>query len=262
MNLSRYSRKERSSVGVLLYRPAGRPTGRQIALGLGLSHGTCAYYTRRGRVPSEVAIRWGGTELAQADTGQTLNRADAIRVASSKLASFRRFREADCPIPRFTTSRDEARTWQENGSTVFGRTTEGFQGRGISVYQPVDTLGECPLFVEFIPNEREYRLHVVRGVVVSVQRKYLERPHLSDGGFVKNHAHGYVFKTPQRGLNGSRHAAAVAAVESLGLDFGAVDMVVDENGKEYVLEVNTAPALSPKRVQQYLEALRPLLQAQ
>jgi glutathione synthase/RimK-type ligase-like ATP-grasp enzyme len=117
------------------------------------------------------------------------------------------------------------------------------------------------LYVEFIPNEREYRLHVIGGMVVSVQRKYLERPHLSEGGFVKNHAHGYVFKTPERGLNASRHRAAIQAVELLGLDFGAVDMVVDHEGKEYVLEVNTAPALSPKRIEQYVTALRPLLDA-
>jgi D-alanine-D-alanine ligase-like ATP-grasp enzyme len=43
------------------------------------------------------------------------------------------------------------------------------------------------------------------------------------------------------------------------LDFGAVDLVVDRDNKEYVLEVNTAPALSPLRLQHYAEALRKVL---
>lgn len=98
-------------------------------------------------------------------------------------------------------------------------------------------------------------------MVTSVQRKYLERPELNGNGFIKNLSHGYVFKTPEKDLNKSRKEAAIAAVEALGLDFGAVDMVVDEEGKEFVLEVNTAPALSPMRVQQYVEALRKIVRA-
>lgn len=243
-------------MGVLLYKLSGRPTGRQIARGLGLSFGTCFYFRRN--VPDSIAIRWGGAELPDKDTNSTLNKAESIRTASSKIASFRRFAEADVPIPRFTTRRSEASEW---GCTVFGRTSQGFQGRGISVYRPGDPLGNHDLYTEFIPNEREYRLHVVGGVVVSVQRKYLEHPHLQGDGHIKNHGHGYAFKTPERELNNSRKEAAIAAVEALGLDFGAVDMIVDADGKEYVLEVNTAPALSPMRVEQYLQALRPLLRA-
>ena len=243
---------------VLLYRLSGRPTGRQIASGLGLPFGTCFFFQKA--VPGEIAIRWGGAELPDLDTPRTINRSEAIRAASSKIATFRRLADADVPIPRWTTKRSEAAEWE---TTVFGRTSEGFAGRGIHVYVQGDghNLGTHDLYTEFIPNEREYRLHVVGGEVVSVQRKYCERPHLKGDGYLKNVAHGYVFKTPERDLNQSRKDAAIKAVQSLGLDFGAVDMIVDAEGKEYVLEVNTAPSLSPMRVDQYLAALRPMLQA-
>lgn len=243
--------------GVLLYKLSGRPTGREIARGLGVSFGTARYF--RACPPQRIAIRWGGAELPEKDApGRTINPAEAIRRASGKLGSFRAFRDAEVPIPRFTTSASEAREW---GTTVFGRTSEGFQGRGISVYHPGEQLLRHELYTEFIPNEREYRLHVCGGVVISVQRKYLERPELRGNGYIKNQGHGYVFKTPERELNQSRKDAAVAAVTALGLDFGAVDLIIDDEGKEYVLEVNTAPSLSPMRVQQYLEALRPMLAA-
>ena len=243
---------------VLAFRAAGRPTGRLIGQGLGLPFGSCAFHTRT-KGAWEIAIRWDCVDNPERETANTLNKSNAIRGASGKLGSFREFRDAGVPIPRFTASRDEARAWQEDGSTVFGRTTEGFQGRGISVYNPLDSLGQHPLFVEFIPNEREYRLHVVRGVVVSLQRKYPTRPGSDGRDHIKNHANGYVFKTPEKGLNTSRNQAAIAAVNALGLDFGAVDLIVDHDGKEYVLEVNTAPALSPLRIEQYVAALRPLL---
>lgn len=241
---------------VLLYKLSGRPTGRQIASGLRIPFGTCFYYQKHP--PGEIAIRWGGAELPEKDAAGCINNSEAIRVASSKLATFRRLAAADCPIPRFTTRSDEAREWE---TEVLGRTSQGFKGRGIHAYQRGAGLGRHELYTEFIPNEREYRLHVIGGDVVSVQRKYLERPHLQGDGRIKNHEHGYAFKTPERSLNSSRIDAAVLAVQSLGLDFGAVDMIVDDDGKEYVLEVNTAPSLSPMRVQQYLDALRPMLQA-
>lgn len=241
---------------VLLYRLSGRPTGRQIARGLGIPFGTCYFF--QNAVPGEVVIRWGGAELPNLDTARTINKSEAIKAASSKIATFRRLADAGVCIPRWTTKREEAAGWE---TTVFGRTSEGFAGRGIKVYTGDKSLGNHQLYTEFVPNEREYRLHVVGGEVVSVQRKYLERPHLVGDGYLKNTAHGYVFKTPERGLNTSRKEAAVQAVSALGLDFGAVDLIIDAEGKEYVLEVNTAPSLSPMRVDQYLNALRPLLAA-
>ena len=45
--------------------------------------------------------------------------------------------------------------------------------------------------------------------------------------------------------------AAVKAVNSLGLDFGAVDICEDEEGNPYVFEVNTAPGIEGTTVEKY-----------
>jgi hypothetical protein len=245
-------------MGVMLYKMAGRPTGREIGRGLGLPFGTSPYFCRT-RENWEVAIRWGGAESPERDTHRTLNKASGIR-NSGKITTFRLLSDADIPIPEWTCDPHVAIQW---GVTYLGRTTTDRGGRGINIYSPGEAPnGRHPLYVQLVPNCREYRLHVVQGEVVSLQRKYLERPEAdAHEGIIKNHENGYVFKTPERDLNKSRKDAAIAAVECLGLDFGAVDLVIDENGKEYVLEVNTAPALSPKRIEQYLTALRPLLAA-
>lgn len=238
----------------LLYKLSGRPTGRQIGSGLGLRYGTAFFFRKN---PLSITIRWGGAEWEEYETENCLNKANAIRAASHKVGTLRRLDEAGIGVPRFTTSPSVAREW---GTTCFGRSAQGFGGRGITIYREGDRIAPGhDFYSEYVPNQREYRLHVVRGEVVSVQRKYCEREWLKGDGFIKNHNHGYVFKTPEKTLNKSRSEAAIAAVEILGLDFGAVDLVIDNEGKEYVLEVNTAPALSPLRVDQYLQSLRPLL---
>ena len=52
----------------------------------------------------------------------------------------------------------------------------------------------------------------------------------------------------------------IAAVKSLGLDFGATDIIESDRGYLYVLEVNTAPALREERLQIWSEAFRRILE--
>jgi glutathione synthase/RimK-type ligase-like ATP-grasp enzyme len=40
---------------------------------------------------------------------------------------------------------------------------------------------------------------------------------------------------------------------ALGLDFGAVDIIQDDGGNFYVLEVNTAPGLEGQTIKSYAE---------
>lgn len=242
----------------LLYHSSTRPTGKVLARALGFSgFGTCKTLKERRE---DFILRWGNSEQSQRDAyTPVINTGAAIRVAADKLAAFQRMAGSGVRVPRYTSSAAEAEAW---GTVVFGRTRHGSKGAGINVYNPANgaPLRGHALYTEFIPNSREYRIHVVGGVVVRVQRKYLEREELVGDGYIKNHQHGYVFKQPRQELRESRHSQAVAAVEALGLDFGAVDLVVDDQGVEYVLEVNTAPACSPLTATQYVKALAPLIE--
>lgn len=239
-----------------LYHSSTRPTGKWLAKALGFpGFGTCKTLKQRHE---DFLFRWGNSDQEYRDAGNVIQTARAIRNAADKLAAFRLMAEAGVPVPRFTTSAAEAHGW---GTAFLGRTRSGSKGRGITVYPAgVPQPYGHQLYTEFIPNDREYRLHVVGGNVVRVQRKYLEREELNGDGYIKNHDHGYVFKQPQKDLNASRKDAAVAACTALGLDFGAVDMVIDNSGKEFVLEVNTAPSCSPLTAKAYVEALAPVIQ--
>ena len=56
--------------------------------------------------------------------------------------------------------------------------------------------------------------------------------------------------------NDTMDLLAISAVDSLGLDFGAVDIIWNESEDQYyVLEVNTAPGVEGTTLQKYTEAI-------
>lgn len=229
-----------------------RPTGRVIAAGLGVEFGV------QIRQSPHTLIRWGNAAQWEYDRNQhVVNKASAISHAGDKLRTLETLRGAGIATPDFCVDRPT------DDGTWFGRSLRGFGGKDIVIYPPGTEaweFGQHDFFTRYIPNDREYRLHVVGDNVVRLQRKYPERPELdTQRGQVKNHKNGYVFKAPQKRLNQDRYDQAVAAIKALGLDFGAVDTIVDGAGSMYVLEVNTAPGCSPKTAQAYIDALKEYL---
>lgn len=240
-----------------LFHKTTRPTGRLLAKALGVRHFGSVI---KAHIRPDFLIRWGNAmPVALAPGATELNPPRAISNASNKLRAFRLFREAEVSIPIFTDSRYEAVDLQRQGHTIFGRTTTGSKGRGIVIYPPGKEIGYHELYSVFIPNTREYRLHVVGDSVIRTQRKYPERAGAQEDAPIKNVEHGFVFKAPRNRLRPQREELAIKACKALGLDFGAVDMVVGHDDHAYVLEVNTAPACSPMTGTAYVTALAALV---
>lgn len=100
----------------------------------------------------------------------------------------------------------------------------------------------------------------MNGFVICVQqkRKESEAEQTADQKLIRNRSNGWVFTRndidplPQDALT-----QAVNAVAALGLDFGAVDLVIGRDDElAYVLEVNTAPGLEGTTVQDYANGFR------
>lgn len=228
----------------LAYFAKTRPTGKKLAEALGFTH--------FGVTPpsdTDLLLRWGNAKRApRGEPGTCINQAAAIWSAGDKYTSLQKLSEAGIRVPDHSLNPPPL-----GGDTWLVRSRRGFGGKDILIH---DGAARGEWYSKFIPNDREYRIHVVNGEVIRVQRKYLEHPDKRTSEHIKNHDNGYVFKAPQKTLNKSRLEAAVKAVEALGLDFGAVDLVIDHNGLEYVLEVNTAPACSPLTLSAYVEAFK------
>ena len=106
------------------------------------------------------------------------------------------------------------------------------------------------------PSE-EYRVHVFKGEVIDYAKKMQRLPDgtvtAADHVHIKNSDNGFEFirdVSPREGVC----KRAIEAVNALGLDFGAVD-VIRHKDKSYVLEVGTAAGLSPKGVQAYAQKI-------
>lgn len=108
---------------------------------------------------------------------------------------------------------------------------------------------------EIIDKAHEYRVFVLQNRVVAVSERFpsVEYPHiawnLNHGGRLTNVRYS---DWPYVACN-----AAIAGAHRLGLDWGAMDVVVDQAGRAYVLEGNTAPGLrNPYTMKSIAKCLR------
>lgn len=246
----------------LAYTKASRITGRQIAEAMGIPHGI----RQPSPLPDNI-IRWGSRRWMMGRR-HTINWAAAIAKASDKVMALMLMQEAEIPTVEFALTWDEA--IQAGDKIILGRRVSGMQGRDIRVYDPQrlynGTYPKAPSkthewYSIYEKPTREVRIHVVDGNVIRVQGKYLDYPEQAgDNPFVRNFKSGYRYRTPAQELHSSRLHWAVRAVDVLGLDFGAVDMLLFGSQEECkILEVNTAPACSPLTVQKYADALTAML---
>lgn len=232
---------------------------KELASALGINrvkHGPTSKF-RGGR--GKAIINWGAGTLPDqvAACEKIYNPPQAIRNASNKLKSFELFAQNGVSIPQFFKTKAESHEFMvENpGVSIVARTVlNGHSGAGIVIVDNVAALVDAPLYTAYVKKSQEYRYHVFAGQVVDIQRKARKngvpddqvnwKVRNLDGGFI--FAREGVVESPEAG------AQAILACRSLGLDFGAVDLIYNEReNKYYVLEVNTAPGLAGTTLEGY-----------
>lgn len=213
--------------------------------------------------PNHIVINWGSALKPAWDNGGVyyLNHPDNVAIASNKRLTFEAFSQGDVPTVDWTEDRETAASWLENGHTVIARKLlRASAGRGVVAVEPGDNLVNAPLYTKYLKKKYEYRIHVFNKEVIDVQQKRKERGENVDTK-IRNHSNGWVFcrndidEPPAAVLK-----AAVDAVDSLGLLFGAVDIIYNQHyDRAAVLEVNTAPGLEGSTVHSYVRAITNIL---
>lgn len=210
-------------------------------------------------------INWGSSSCPY----PCLNPPEAVSVVSNKLSAFSLWSDSeDGPrVPGWTPNKDEAKRWITDGlcKRVVARTIlTGHSGSGIVIVDKdsLNDLPDAPLYVEYIPKDREYRVHVFNGEVIDVQRKIRDPDREPTNWQVRNHVNGFIFT--RGSSDGSLYRdtvsldikeQAIRAVSSAGLDFGAVDIAVNKEGTAFVLEVNSSPGIEGQTVEVYRDAI-------
>ena len=205
----------------------------------------------------DVILRWGcvSTIPADPDITITLNKSAAISVVSNK-SFFRSVLQANVPeiIPK---------TWfnYHDPNITYPcilRPATHAQGKNLFLCQTFEGLQKAylytPCFVqdkyyisEYIPKVAEYRVCFIQGLVAWVANKIPKDPQ----AIAWNVAQGSKFenvswkKWPIDVIETAHKAYLIS-----GLYFGGVDVIVDKDGRSYVLEINSAPShTSPYRKQ-------------
>lgn len=206
-------------------------------------------------------INWGASAIKRAITADViLNEPQYVSIASNKLKTFNILSEAGVSIPLFTQDIEEAKKWIREGKSVVCRTKlNGHSGEGIVIAEDEEDLVNAPLYTQYVNKKHEYRIHVFHGVPFFVQRKARKKEVPDDevNWKVRNHSNGFIFAHVDVEVDDVAKKLASDAVNAIGLDFGAVDIIWNSNKNQfYVLEINTACGLEGTTLEKYVEQFK------
>jgi len=208
----------------------------------------------------KVLLNWGHSAPQFNLTGATIfNMPQAVATASNKLTALRVMKDAGVNVPDFTNDINVAKTWVGEERIVFCRTMlRANSGRGIVVAKTAADVVQAPLYTKYIRKEKEYRLHVFNGQVIDVvekRRKTGFKENNDYNKYVRSYEQGWIFARDGIAVTQATKDEAIKACRALGLDFGAVDIVMNRKNIPIVLEVNTAPGLQGTTLANYKKAV-------
>lgn len=224
---------------------------------------------------TDVVINWGNINVNESSypllyemSYDFYNWPHVIHRASNKLKFFESMIEGTEDdgdiIPDFWTNKGNI---PDDKYPIVCRTVlAGHSGAGIVIANSPAELVDAPLYVQYVKKKDEYRIHVGRlpsgdATVISVQRKARRHDTPDDqvNWQVRNHSNGFVFVRNNVTPPPSVLEVAERALLRTGLDFGAVDVIWNEQqGRALVLEVNTAPGLEGQTVTDYVDFFKGL----
>ena len=235
----------------------GRPSNGAKALAQQPGFKRCI--TGKAVKPNDILINWGSTKNWNWPKATRLNDPPNVAIAANKATTFQELAwpHTHVMIVEYTESPAIAQLWSNEGFIVVARTKlTGHSGDGIIIVDKGEPIPEAPLYTKYIFKEKEFRVHVVGDKVIDTQRKIKDPDREVVTWKVRSHQNGFIYARNGILDDPNRDKLAVAAVNALGLHFGAVDIIQDKAGTYYVLEVNTAPGLEGQTVERYAEAFR------
>lgn len=215
----------------------------------------------------KTVINWGSSKLPdEVEKCRVLNQSSRISICTNKLWFFEyiddyNFNDGGAPdveIPEWTIDSEEVLGWVADGHVVCARTVlNGHSAQGLVLIEKPEDFVKAPLYTLYVPKKHEFRVHVVAGKVIDVQRKAKKNDAEKVDWRIRNLANGFIYAREGFSVPDSVRSQALSAIAAVGLDFGAVDIIWNEkHDKAYVLEINTAPGLMGTTLELYAEAFK------
>jgi glutathione synthase/RimK-type ligase-like ATP-grasp enzyme len=229
------------------------------------SHKAILEHDQMPKFDVRVRVRFGSTKNHR-HCDIDFNPISAIENTANKMKMKAIFSQAGVRSPKYFTN-DEAgnNAIMEGhlGEKMFFKTPFHSRGRGMVVYNTKEeavTQQKEGYFEEAQISKREFRVHVMDGEVFHIDEK---RPRdksmkMKDRPEIKNMNSGFKFREPRKEYPPEVLSESIKAVEALGLDFGAADVGLNNEGV-WIYEVNTAPSLRTRTRKAYQRALVKLI---
>jgi glutathione synthase/RimK-type ligase-like ATP-grasp enzyme len=218
---------------------------------------------------NKTVINWGASSIDNNQVMQSalINHPQAVDTASNKLKFFISLGHADWLVP-WTTERSEVETWLNESFTVVARTVlNGHSGQGIHLIEPGNEITNAQLYTKYIKKQHEFRVHTLGlsqgGEPTTIDIQWKRKRNGEEADFKVRSVHtGWVYTRGeldkfQPEFKEELEKVAAMAVSSVGLHFGAVDVIYNKKqNKFYVLEINTAPGIEGTTLQAYVKAFK------
>lgn len=218
----------------------------------------------------DLVINWGSSDCLNILGDQYCNSPLAVALVSNKLNFFYHISEAGLEnfIPEFFIHRNQIHA--EDCPVVCRTILNGSGGRGIVIANNPEGLVDAPFYTKYIYKKTEFRFHFGKTdeenvfTLIDAQRKARNLDVEDPNWQIRNHDNGFVFVRDgiQETLGyGRAFETSLLVFERTGLDFGAIDVIYNENrGRAYVLEVNSAPGLEGTTLTNYVNYFKQKLE--
>lgn len=191
----------------------------------------------------DLCVNWGATASRFGTKARWLNKGAFF----NKLEHLRLFHNAGVPVPEVRMERPADGKW-------YARRLEHRDGNDL-----LQGLVRGDYYVRHVDTTREFRAHVFRGEVLRASLKVRSDRFLEPGesaNDVIRTGNGWVFSERNyRSDVPTLCRASARAVETLGYDFGGVDVGEQPDGSPIVFEVNSAPWLGGEMQRSYAERI-------
>lgn len=193
-----------------------------------------------------LLVRWGCTANTPPGNWTVINNAQGIHRVNDKRGFRSTLTNYEPSLVPTTIISGDGLPCDDSNYPLIVRPSKHAQGKNLWVVNNLEEFlqvtSQLPEWYasEVIDKKQEFRVYIVSGRVVTVAEKVPHNPEQ----IAWNVAQGGRFDVvPWGNWNLDACRTSLEAFEYSGLDFGGVDVMVDKNGRPYVIEINSAPSL-------------------
>ncbi len=215
--------------------------------------------TFSARDGTNLLIAWGNSSNIAArycDNPMRINSSTSIKTTANKWLMLDKLFQAKVPVVEFGLEApsehdlglDECR---DSKGYFYVRTRKG----DTRYDNTFDDISDSHVTKPVPYKRREYRIHIFGGQIFSAYEKVPHDNTIRPPLFKQDNCHFTKIDLTRSRLDANGQAIAIKAVQVLGLDYGAVDLVRDKFGDFVVCEVNSSAGLSTTNVKRLIDLI-------